>query len=289
LEKMVAQNPLIETRPTLAALGRSSRNNAPRAVFLGIGLCTRDAISTELPFDTLGVLLPAELVRRAVGASRLVVAVADRHALSNGLNRCAVYRRSHHVKNKLETIARRCGLNAMTVVRASEFHATPEYRLIRAQIEESATGGTHTYFKSEAADIEFFHRTYGGIVKVGWTVGRAATVSSRRDEVAFDRRFQQWCGPHVAFVYCKAGRALDDRKKKAVPYTVLNPIHRICLTENEDVSAKLRTAAVTATTRNGVRNHLRRVTRIFSQTVFPLSGPVERRAQQIIDFLHKNP
>jgi hypothetical protein len=285
LRKEILQSPLIESRPSFEALTRCERRTPPKAVFLGIGICTRDRVSGGVPFDLLGVLLPAERIRRAIGAAKLVVAIADRHALTNGLERSDVYRRSREVERLLATVRDRLGLTAMTVVRASGFHGSPEYRAARSLVEQRADGTDHPYFKSEVADIEFFNRAYGGILKVGWTVGRSTRSKPKRDEVAFDRRFQRWMGGHVAFVYCKAGRSLSDRRPKGVPYTAVDPAMRICLTPDEDVAEKLATCSASPPTVKGVRNHLRAVTRAYSQTVRPLTGPVESRAQEVIDTL----
>lgn len=273
------QEPLIETRPTLAAL-EGLNEGPPRAVFVGLGICSTRELSTSLPVDVLGMLLPAERIRRAAGAKALLVLLADEHAASNGLDSYQIKRRSRQTLRALERI-KGASLPNMRIIRASSFHGSSEYQEILAEVRRRAPLDEHPYFIQEAADIEYLYRRLGGIVKVGWTIGPSAAAERRQDEVAFDRRFRAWIGHHVGFVYCKAGRTLDPKQPKACPYIATQPAYRICLEPGELVARKVRSAE-RADVARGLRNHLKRIARCYNELVQPLSGPTENRIQELI-------
>src|SRR5690606_26395895 len=128
--------------------------------------------------------------------------------------------------------------------------------------------GEHAYVKLQIADCEYLHRQHRGIVKVGWSPdGRA-----RGGEHEFDRRFRAWLGDHVGFVYCKAGRVLDERRRKAPPYLATDPPRRICLEPDEDVPGKLGRVATEPIVR-GVRKHLRMLAYSACKRLGPMRGP----------------
>lgn len=287
LEKRILQEPLIETRPSLQALHRIARRPPPRAVLMGIGLCTRTQLGRGLPIDVLGMLLPAEHVRRTVGARSLVVLIADEHALSNHFDPDLVRRRASELAETFARMKQALRLHTLTVIRASSFHHTQRYRAVLQEIERRSPALGHPYIEKQVADTEYLDRTYQGILKVGWTIGSGRSperAGARCDETVFDARVRACFGNHIGFVYCKAGRSLDDRRQKAVPYVALEPTARICLRPDENVVRKLRRAQGHATpdTIHGYRNHLRAVAYSYARHVAPLSGSLEHRVQTII-------
>ncbi len=279
------QSPLVESRPTLAGLRPLEAGAAPRAVFLGIGLCTREVLSSTLPVDLVGLLLTAERARQALRAPTLMVAVADVHARENEFDALAVRRRAQETEAVLQRLGERLRLPRMRVVRASQFQDSTGYQRILEWVDEVSASDEHPYVMREAADIEYLNRQFGGLLKLGWSVSSLPEGTERFDEVAFDRRYRAWVGNGVGFVYAKAGRALDDRCPKVSPYTVSEPARRICLHPDEDVAAKLREAEtrVQPSTIRGVRRYLAHITREFRDLVAPVEGDVETRIQQIID------
>ena len=58
-------------------------NNKTREnnIFLGIGLTTSSEVSIGVPFDILGIVLVAEKIRRKLNFSKVIVQIADEHAL----------------------------------------------------------------------------------------------------------------------------------------------------------------------------------------------------------------
>lgn len=257
----------------------------PRAVFLGVGLCTSQQVSVALPLDTLGMLVPAERVRRALGARSVVVLIADEHARSNaGFSAAQIDEIAVTIEDTLRRAVSAFDLSAVKIVRASDFHTTPEYLAVLAEVDTRAPDSEHAYFRKEIADIAFLDRTCGPIVKVGWTISGSADMGRRHDEVAFDQRFRTWMGQHVPFIYCKAGRVLDERRPKASPYVTTDASKRVCLRRGEDVRAKLQSAEslVPGAVLKGVRNHLGALVRSFGSIVEPMNGHIEDRAQAIV-------
>ncbi len=283
---VIAQEPLFETRPSREALRLARPPGRPRAVLVGIGLCTDSEVSESLPLDVLGMLLPAEALRKAVGGDVVVALIADQHALSNNLHAPRVRRRAEATAELLVRLRERLGLQALQPVLASSFHFSREYQALLDQVADRAPDEEHAYFKKEVADVEYMHLLFGSVLKVGWTISSAKAHRPKHDEVAFDRRFRAWMGNHITFAYTSAGRALDDEQPKASPYLAVDPQTRLCLEPDEDVYAKLAWAkaagSVSAQTIRGVRNHVKAVTRTYSQQIEPLKGPVEARVRRIL-------
>jgi hypothetical protein len=279
------QEGLVEYQLSAEGIRSSSRIERPGSIFVGTGVCTSKEISTALPLDALGMVLPAVRLQRAIGARSVVLLIADEHARSNGCFAAAdIDAIAAANEDALKRAVSAFGLNSVKVVRASHFHAEQEYLDVLAEVDRRAPGSEHTYFRKEVADIQFLDRVCSGIIKLGWTVSSSVSMERRHDEVAFDRRFRAWMGNHVAFAYCKAGRVLDERRPKASPYVATDPARRVCLRRGEDVRAKLSSAEslVPAPILKGVKKHLGAVVRSFCSVVEPVDGEVEDRAQQII-------
>lgn len=285
LREAVRQDPLVETGLSLETMQAPTSDAAPAAVFIGLGLCSRQHLSQGLPLDLLGMLLPAERVRRAVGARSMVVLVADTHALSNkSFAPAEVERQASGAVRTLRLLRDRLGLETLEVVRASSLDTDQTYGAVHSEVKAAAPAGANSYFTREVADIAHLQRDLGGIIKVGWTISGSADESHDSDELAFDRTFRRWTGRPLCAVYCKAGRALDDGHPRVSPYVTVNPARRICLHPDEDVAARLAEGRELASrdTVRGVRNRLRAITRAYSQLVAPLAGPVEQRTQQLL-------
>ena len=286
LRQVVEQEPLFETQPSRSAVEDAPASLRPSTVFAGIGLVSGALVTHALPFDVLGLLLSAEHARRALSAERLLVLVADTHALHNGAPAELLDQRADEYVELLSAIARSCGFAHMRIARASHWQQDDAYRRVLSNVEQRLPGATHPYVLRETADIAYVERKYGAVVKVGWALQRSR-LGAHRDERLFDDTFRRWLGGGSYFVYAKAGRALDDRRQKVSPYVVSDASRRICLDPQEDVASKLARAQaeVSRSTYRGVCNHLKAVTRSYSKLVRPLSGSVPERAQAVIDHL----
>jgi hypothetical protein len=285
LEQAVLQEPLLFTQPSLAALSDADRRTAPNAVMVGIGLCTPDALTTAMPFDVLGLLLPAERIRRALDATTVVALVADTHAHVTGFEPSAIECRARAAVHALIRLRARLDLQAMCVVRASRLHATTRYREWLRTVQARAGTDVSSYLVRQVADVACLDDRLGGIVKLGWMVGRDRD-DAIGDEAAFDRWVGPWSRRRPLFAYARAGRTLDPTRLKAPPYIELDPGRRVTLAPGERVADKL-AAATDLEARNGVENHLRAIGNTFARTVAPVPGPAAARAQRILDRLYR--
>lgn len=284
LERRLIQEPLFETRVSLAGLRRYTRGEPPRTILLGIGLCSRDALSSAVPLDLLGMLLPAEILRRQVGACELLVLVADAHALENGFSPEAVRARTRAVIDALAAIRCHCRLERLRIVRASELELEPAYRATLEEVSRCAGQRWPSYLLRQFTDALHLHRRAGPLIKVGWALaGPEGTM--QRDEVALDALLcEVTCAP-LGFAYCKAARSLADAAPRVPPYVVRRPQARLCLDPEEDPVHKVAAAARVASpmTVSAFRNHLRRLVYTYGRVVESLPHlPLEERVAVLI-------
>lgn len=280
-----SQEPLVDTRLTHASLRASRPGAPPQAAFLGIGLCSRDVLSRAVPLDLLGLLLPAEAIRRAAGARELLVLVADRHALDNGFSPAAVEARARAVEAVLENLRERCGLDSMSVVRASDFHGDPDYLAVLETVRQRVRPHLRrqSYVLRQLADLLYLDRRRGKLLKIGWAL-RGADDVRRCDELAFDRALCSVGGDDIGFVYCKPGRALSDEAPRVSPYVVRRPEARLCLDLRDDPSTNLaRAATVSRPTAEAYRRHLKALVYTYGRHVEPLPrGRLEARLEALL-------
>lgn len=283
----LVQEPLLDTAESLESLERAPLDRPPAAIFVGIGLCSPTRLGRALPLDVLGMLIPAELIRRSCAAREVLVMIADRHAAASGFDDAEVERRAAAIHRSLGTLAAHPGLR-LRVVRASSFHDLRAYRRLRADVEQRLEGSQacDPYVARQLADTAFFNREYGRIWKIGWTIGSGA--AGRRDEVRFDSLFRACYGDRLGFVYCKPGRSLADGRPKASPYLAPKPAERVCLDRAEVPEEKLSEdeAPCSADTLNGVRRHLKRILYSYRRHLGPLPrGDLETRLRWLIEDL----
>ena len=280
--KCATQHPLIRTHATLA--GMATLQHRPNAVMLGIGLASEQRLSCGLPFDVLGMLLPAEQVRRAAGAERVVVVIADRHAVSNGFDEPHVQQRARAIARGLEHVRSALGL-PLQIVHAEAMHRDPRYLRIHDGVRARA-GESDPYVTLEVADTEYLRREHGSIVKLGWSLGGQARAGLR-DERYFDERFSAWVGHDVGFAYCDAGRTLDPQRLRAAPYLAIDPARRLLLAPDEPVEEKLGEFQRCAPhhVQRAVTSHLRRITWAYSRTIEPLRGPLVERVSAVLSHI----
>lgn len=282
--RALIQEPLIETGPSLRSLARVGRRR-PRAIFVGVGLCSERRLARALPLDVLGLLIPAERMRRACRAGEVVVLIADRHAAISGFCDGAVEERAAAVERTLRAIAAHPRLR-IRVVRASSLHDLAAHRRIRADLERRLET-VHPYVIRQLADTAFLDGEYGGIWKLGWTLGgeTAGDGAARVDERYFDGLFRRCYGERVGFLYGKPGRALSDRRPRAAPYLAAEPQRRVCLTPGERPARKLEAAPrlCSAAAANGVRRHLKRIVYSYRRQLGPVPrGPLGDRLTWLI-------
>ncbi|MBX2811728.1 MAG: hypothetical protein KTR25_07955 [Myxococcales bacterium] len=257
----------------------------PHAVYMGIGLCTQKQLAIGLPMDVLGMLIPAERLRAALGAEHLVVLVADAHAESNGFSADEIARTARRVIGTLLRIRIRRKLYHLRIIRASRLQKEPGYQNFLQAIRSRAEGEGNEYAYRQTADVAFLNQQLGGLLKLGWTVDiTGASGGGYRDEVAFDRVVKPWSGEEPSFAYVRCGRALDNRKPKVSPYIGTDRTSRVYLCAHETPAQKLMLAGTLASHRNtkAFREHLSLIADAWGVA----AGPVEERLNQILSELY---
>lgn len=279
LQKVLEQHPLCWRSWTPgAALER------PR-VFAGVGLCSLDGVSRDVPFDLLGLLLPAEAVRRAVDAPELTVLLADAHALAVGMPERDVAEQVKRLTRALEGLRRLPALSHLDIVLASQLHRGAAWRAAHRRVVAALPPDSSPYLAQQLADVSCL-RAGRSLVKVGW----ALADEGHSDERAFDDAFRAYVGEDVSFVYTRPGRCVHPRRFLAVPYVTTDPSARLCLRPDEAVGRKWRdTDDFHHAVGGGVRRRLKAITRSFSQDVQRLRGPMPERLQQVVDAVFPPP
>lgn len=277
LHDSILQESLILTHPSRTGVRQLERR--PEAVFVGIGLCSRSALSVGTPLDVLGLLLPAALIRRAVGADKLVVLIADTHAMSNGFASGVVADVAARTRRTLTAVGRGLGIDGLELVMASEMTRSPGYADILADVEARSQPGRCTYVKRQVADVGYMQWRYGSIIKVGWALGRQPGGVAFADEREFDREAQAQLGAGLGFVYCRPGRTFDMRCPKAPPYVATRLQARICLEQQYEPAYSIESARMAGRPEvvNGCINHLKSVASAYSKHWTRLHGRIEHR------------
>ena len=279
--RLAERAPLIETHPSTRGLRTAVTE--PRTIFLGIGLCSPDALSRAVPIDVLGVLLPAELVRRASGAEELLVVVADQHAVESGHDESRVHLQARTVQETIERVRDVCRLSALRIVRSSSYSGSVEYQSILDHVRQVSSSRVD-YVHRQLADVLYFQGHRSSLLKVGWVL-RQPALGRRCDEVAFDQALLAAGGRDIGFVYCRPGRALSDRTPRVAPYLVRRPEERLLLCRREDPHDKLTRAAEDMRPGNleAYRRHLRMILYTYGRLVEHVRGPtLAHRADSLL-------
>ncbi len=281
LAACIEQDPLIERRASLAGLRHCKHR--PNTALLGIGVCAPTTMSRGVPLDLLGVVLPAESIRRAAGADELILLIADSHAEASGHAPALVETQANAIAAALDRLRAVCRLDAIRTVYASSYSSSAQYRSILAHVRRVTPPGSE-YVQRQLADILFWQGQRQHLLKVGWALPQSP-LGGRRDEVAFDRALYKAGGRDVGFAYCRPARALNDRAPRVSPYVVRNPAHRLLLTPTDDARDKLAAASelVAPQTLQGFARHLRLLLYTFGKFADPVRGePLAGRADSLL-------
>lgn len=281
----VLNEPLIEQRPTLDATSFAALESNPQgSIYYGTGLTTPKAIAVGLPFDVLGMMLVAERVKKSLGLTEIYHHVADTHAKTNEwIDPQEVDRRAKIVRDTLTRVASNLELDGFNVTLASEFDQSPEYQ---ASVEHFKSKSTeHEYVIREMADMEWYRKMHGTVVKMGWII-QASEAPVGFDERLFDQEYKRIEGDKLSFVYTKPGRTLDLSRPKASPYIQIEDENRILLEKGEDAISKMQEATVRMKDPHlgGARKHIDSIVRLYEK-MFGSFGkvPLEEKVQAIID------
>jgi hypothetical protein len=270
LARFISQEPLVETKPSLAGI---SQIPEVHALYFGVGLCNGvPMLSAGLPVDVLSMILSGE----QLDVPKHIL-VADTHAITNGFDAQSVDHLAGSYQEMLQRTVENLGFSGWQVVRASEIDQTPTYRDLLRTIEAS-----HDYIRRELADMRWFNQAHDVNLKVGW----ALNGSKNSDETSFDQEFQRQFDDPLGFIYVMPGRTFDPKRIRSAPYFCTNPEERILLQADENVGNKIASAqekfGQQAT--RPYEKFLSHVIRLYNKTVERTErGPITGRIQQVID------
>ena len=130
LARFITQEPLVETKPSLAGISEISEVNA---LYFGVGLCNGiPMLSAGLPVDVLSMILSGEQLNVPKH-----ILVADTHAITNGFDSQSVDRLAAQYREVLQRAVENLGFSGWKVTRASEIDKTPTYGDLLRTIEAS--------------------------------------------------------------------------------------------------------------------------------------------------------
>ncbi|MBS3121332.1 hypothetical protein J4434_00425 [Candidatus Woesearchaeota archaeon] len=272
LERLIVQDPLIETAPSLNGVKDLI---LPTSTYFGVGLCNgseHPQLSIGLPIDVLSMILLSELL-----GQRKYILIADTHAKTNGFSDEDVAETALKQMNILTHLIDNLGLNNWEMMLASDIDTSPSYTAIFNSFEEH-----NLYFKREITDMMWFFREKDVHLKVGW----ALNGSRNTDEVSFDRKFKDVFGATISFIYTISGRTFNPKKIRASPYFCESSETRILLNSDENVQAKIDYALDTfgEDAVNCYKNLLKGIVRLY-ETVVELIGkmPIEQKVQYVLN------
>ncbi|PID33299.1 hypothetical protein CR969_01455 [Candidatus Saccharibacteria bacterium] len=270
ISKVIKNEALIESVPSMQFLDSDAFKMPGGSIYYGTGLTTPKEISKGLPFDTLGMMLTAEKIRRAGGLDRVFHHIADTHAKTNSwIDGAEVDRIADVTSGHLNTIKNNLGLDSFVFVRSSSFDSTNEYA---DMINEFMSSDQHEYVIREMADMEWYRTREDVRLKLGWII-QANETELGFDERRFDREYLRFRPGEMSFVYTKPGRTFNKSIPKASPYISTNNVDRLMLSPDEDVAKKL--SSQQDPSWGGAKKHIGSIVRLY-ESIYGSLGKIGR-------------
>lgn len=275
--------PLIEWRLSSASIDWNSLRNAEcKSLFFGVGLCTAKEPAFAVPFDILQFFLVAEKLRRFLLLGKIIVLVADRHALTNSfMSEELVDKLTKKTTNLFEKIIQNFQLSSFEIRKASEMFSENQVNKLFPQV----IGMPNQYLAQELADVLWMQKHDGLIVKLGWTID-GSPISSGHDERFFDWEIRKLSLSPISFFFTHAGRTFDRHRQKTSPYISVRREHRLFLDAHENVTHKLKNAQEVwgDESLGGATKHLANIARCFESLFGNFQGmTLSEKIQFIMD------
>ncbi|MBM3283636.1 hypothetical protein FJY90_05335 [Candidatus Gottesmanbacteria bacterium] len=280
-------NSLLEWKLSCSAIDWDSLCQAKGgSVFFGVGLCTEKEPAVSIPFDILAFFLEAEKLRKFFDLAKVIVLIADTHALTNQfMTRNVVEKLSQQSTTTFEHIIKNLNLTSFEIRKASTMRLDSNLdTLFPAHAKLS-----NQYLIQEIADVIWMIRNDNLKLKLGWSIDSALEVSGH-DERFFDLTMRELLPRQISFLFTSAGRTFDKHRQKVSPYISVKGEHRLLLTPNEPIGKKLREAEIIWSDKHfgGARKHLGDIIREFESLFGHLAGlSFEQKLQHINDVAMK--
>jgi hypothetical protein len=272
IEKFLLNEPLIIKDDGL--FSNSFMNIQGTNIFFGVGLATDKEVSVGIPFDILGMILTAERMRSKLSFDKVIIQIADEHAISNSfVNKSKIQLSANSLKRRLDRMMERFGFDNFEIVLSSEtskFEIKEELSNIQLDRELSKLL-QNKYFFLELVDIEFFRRFHNVSTKISWMI--PGTVSNGHDERFFDSKFESVWGQNINFINLQPGFTFEKNNWRTSPYIHKEGQNRILIDRDELVIDKFQKAEQEWNDTNmiGTKKHLQDIVRLF-ETMFGRIG-----------------
>ena len=234
-----------------------------KSLFFGVGLCTAKEPAVAIPFDILSFFLVAERLRQFLGMARVIVLLADTHALTNNfMTPARVQRLTQKTSQTLSGMIRNLDLNNFELLVHSDIAAQQSF----TKILESIPTLDNQYLRHEIADISWLVNHRMVVLKLGWSID-SSPVPCGHDERFFDTALRKIASVSISFLYLKAGRTFDKHRQKVSPYIAVSEEPRIIIDTNENVRGKFDAARASWGDNHfgGTRKHIADIVRLFEK------------------------
>ncbi|MBI5151833.1 MAG: hypothetical protein HZA34_04735 [Candidatus Pacebacteria bacterium] len=203
-------------------------------IFFGVGIMTHRALSEAIPFDILMMFFIAELLRRVVSAKKVVILVADQHAITNQL---ASIETIQNITEKtlavVRTIIQNFRLSHFECIRTTTLNSNDDIRTIFRNLPDIS----NDYLKHEIADSLWLQKFHHVGIKLGWAMSREQNIEGH-DERFFDLNIAKFC-PTMSFIHTKSGRTANPERSRVSPYVSIHGEDRLLLRCGENATKKI--------------------------------------------------
>lgn len=267
LHNQLDNNPLLLTRFTNHELEKLAQNCAGKNIFFGAGIMTKDQLSQAVPFDILAFFFTAEQLRRAFSSQKVVIFVADQHAITNNLfPKKQINQTTVKTIELFKKIIVNFSLNNFEIVRTIELNKVQSIRDIFAKLPSIE----NQYLKHEMADTIWLQKFHHVGIKLGWSMSKSLQVDGH-DERFFDQTIKKFC-PSINFIHLKPGRTFDKLRPRVSPYISVVGETRILLKKGENIAVKLELTQKNCSPEvfKATQRHLSYIARLHEQLFEPL-------------------
>ena len=242
---------------------------------------TKDQLSQAVPFDILAFFFTAEQLRKIIKGQKVIVFVADQHAITNNLfPRKQIDQATTKTIELFKKIIINFSLQHFEIVRTMELNKVQSIRDIFAQLPNIE----NQYLKHEVADVIWLQKFHDVGIKLGWSMSKNPRVEGH-DERFFDKTIKKFC-PTMKFIHLKPGRTFDEPRSRVSPYISVFGETRILLKKGEEVSKKLKLARKNCSpvVFKATQRHLSHIVRLHDQLFEPLKFmSFQEKLQKILD------
>lgn len=271
IQTFLKNNPLLEWKLSCATIDWDSIQNVEgRSLFFGVGLCTSKEPAIAIPIDIFAFFFEAEKLKRFFNLSKVIVLIADTHALTNPfMTKEKVDKLSQRMTETFEHVVKNFKLTSFEIRKASSMRVESNSNTFFPNL----TKLSNQYLAQEIADVISMVQHDNLALKLGWAIDNALE-SSGHDERFFDLSMKKFVPRQFSFLFTSAGRTFDKHRQKVSPYISIEGEHRLLLTINEPIAEKLHEAEIAWGDKHlgGTRKHLGNIVRAFEDLFGNLNG-----------------